>query len=119
MTELRHTNFTGEPKADAALAAENARDANAALAERVTASTVALAYTASGATTATIPIRCASRPTGVILLNAYLGTSPADDLGAVSRCNFRWDGASSSAYVFEPSGLTANSVYVLTFLVVG
>lgn len=119
MTELRNTIFTGDPAQDAKLASENALDANAALSERVATTVVQILYTAVGATTAKIPLKVARRPFGVALLNAYLATSPADDLGAVGRCNFAWDAATLSAYTFEPSGLTANTAYVLTFLVVG
>lgn len=119
MTELRNTSFTGDSKADAFLSAENARDANAALAERLVSFVATIEYAARGSTTEHIPVQCASRPSGVLLLNAYLKSSPGDDLGSVGRCNFVWDAATSSARVFEPSGLTANSVYVLSFLVVG
>jgi hypothetical protein len=119
MTELRNTIFTGDAAQDAVLASENALDANAALRERIATTVVQIAYTAVGATTAKIPLKVAQRPFGVVLLNAWLATSPADDLGAVGRCNFVWDAATTSAYVFEPSGLTANTAYVLTFLVVG
>jgi hypothetical protein len=119
MTELRNTSFTGESKADAVLSSENARDTNAALGERLPTLAYQVAYTAVGATTAMVPVKCSARPFGVLLLNAQLAGGPSDDLGAVGRCNFKWDAATSSAYVYEPSGLTADTAYVLTFLVVG
>lgn len=120
MTELRHTSFSGNATDDALRSTENARDANVAIGERVLGFVWGpFVYTAQADTTKVIGIPCTRRPAGVLLLNAFLGTSPADDLGAVTRCNFVWDAASSVAQVFEPSGLTAGSVYSLTFLVVG
>jgi hypothetical protein len=120
MTELRHTSFSGEARDDAARSAENARDANVAIGERVLGFVYGpFDYTAQADTTKTIGILCTRRPAGVLLLNAYLSTAPADDLAAVARCNFVWDSVNSVAQVFEPSGLTANSAYNLTFLVVG
>ena len=120
MTELRNTSFSGNAADDALRSAENARDANTALAERVLGYVVGpTLYTAAGATTSTMGVACLRQPKGVLLLNAALNTDPASDLGAVSRCNFQWDSATNTANVFEPSGLTAGSVYSITFLVVG
>ena len=120
MTDLRHTSFSGDARDDALRSAENARDTNVALGERVLGFVyVPFDYAAQADTTKVIGIPCVRRPAGVLLLNAFLGTSPAEDLGAVARCNFVWDAVNSVAQVFEPSGLTADSVYSLTFLVVG
>lgn len=120
MTELRNVSFSGMPVLDAELSAQNARDTNSALSERVPTRVYGpVTYTAVGATTAKIPVKCPARPAGVLLLNAYLVTSPGDDLGASMRCNFYWDADTRNAYVYEPSGLTADTAYVLTFLVVG
>lgn len=120
MTELRHTSFSGNAADDAVRSGENARDTNAALGERVLGFVYGpFDYSAQADTTKTIGIPCARRPAGVLLLNAYLGTAPADDLGAAARCNFVWDATNSVAQVFEPAGLTANTVYSLTYLVVG
>ena len=120
MIELRNTNFSGDPKADAAMSGENARDTNAALAERVAGSIFGpFSYTAVGATTAEIPIKCPNgRPRGVLLINAFAQSAPSSLVSAVGALNFRWDSVSLNAYVTEPSGLSANTSYGLTYLVV-
>jgi hypothetical protein len=121
MIELRNTNFTGNAEEDAALSGENARDTNAALSERVAGGVFGpFVYVAVGATTAEIPIKCPNgRPQGVLLINCYATSAPSSLVSAVGALNFRWDGGTMNAYVTEPSGLSANTSYGLTFLVVG
>lgn len=117
--EPRHTNFTGDAAQDAVLAGENARDTIEALGDRVVTRMYGpFTYTAVGATTAEIPLKCAKgRPKAVLLVNCYLVSAPSALVAAVGALNFRWDGF--NAYVTEPSGLSANTAYGLTYLLVG
>lgn len=118
MTELRHVSITPGKQATAQQAAENARDANIALAERVRGYLVTvLGYAATGATTNRIYLTSTPgrRVKGVLLANARATFDKGSDLGAVGRPNFYHD--DKGIGVYEPSGLTANTQYDLTFLV--
>lgn len=79
-------------------------------------------YRATGSTTTKIPLGNAvppaapgSQPIGVLLIRAFMTNDPAADLTVSSRLNFARDG--TTLYVFEPAGLTTNTLYDLTFLV--
>jgi len=92
----------------------------AALAEVVQLRTFVLErYAAVGSTAAKIPIAASKLPTAVLLVDAR----PYFDMGAsltlTPNFSFVWDSGSQTAQVYEPSGLTANTVYQLTYLVIG
>lgn len=118
MTELRHSSILGKGKAAAQQNAENARDANIALAERVKGYLITVpGYAATGVTTNRIYLQSApgKRVKGVVLANARATFDKGSDVGAVGRPNFYHDDRGIGVY--EPSGLTANTQYDLTFLV--
>jgi hypothetical protein len=106
-----------------ALLGENARATQTALTERVVGHASAVTrYRATGATTSRIPVGNASPPAApgsspyaVLLVRAYETADPAKDLSVTSRLNFARDG--TTLYVFEPQGLTTNTLYDLTFLI--
>jgi hypothetical protein len=105
------------------LLGENARATNTALAERVPGHYAFVnSYRATGSTTSKItlgnaspPAAPGSSPVAVLLVRVYETADPAKDLPVSSRLNFSRDGA--TLYVFEPAGLTSNTMYDLTFLV--
>lgn len=75
-------------------------------------------YSATGATTTKIklPTRRYFTAYAVLLVKASLTGDPGADLAVTGRPNFTQpDG--STLLVCEPSGLTANNLYDLTFLV--
>jgi hypothetical protein len=76
-------------------------------------------YTAVGSTAARIPISASQRPTAVTLINARLYFDSAAPLALTPNFNFVWDAVSRTAQVYEPSGLTANTVYRLVYQVIG
>lgn len=106
-----------------ALLGENARATQTALKERPVGHYATVAsYRATGATTTKIPVGNAappaapgSQPVAVLLVRIHETSDPAKDLSVTTRLNFSRDGA--TIYVFEPSGLTTNTLYDMTFLV--
>ena len=119
MADLRHTYFSKEPATLVVQLAENARDTNEALGERIKSRIVRIGnYSATGATTTRlkIPARVGSTPIAVLLVRAYPESDPGADLTIAGRVNFTQPDASTLA-VYEPSGLTLNTTYNLTFLV--
>lgn len=116
--ELRHISFSKDPKVASEQASENARDANLALSGKVSGYFVQVdSYAAQGLTTVTLPIRAASlkTPKAVLCVNAQATYDPGTTVNASTFRNFTF--ANGSINTFEPSGLTANTMYNLTFLV--
>jgi hypothetical protein len=94
---------------------------NTALSERVVGQRLTVSgYAATGATTAKITAKFTappgSTPWAVILVRALETSDPGKDLSVSTRSNFSRDG--DTLYVYEPSGLTANTKYDLSFLVI-
>lgn len=117
---VRHTTFSDKPEVAAKQAAENARDVNDLFARKVTGYLVTVPrYAAVGASTAKIKLEqlaTNARPAAVQLARARATNDPGGNLTGVSgSLNFYHD--SSGIGVYEPSGLTANVKYDLTFLV--
>lgn len=106
-----------------ALLGDNARATQTALSERVVGHAVTVpGYRATGATTTRItlgnaapPAAPGSQPYAVLLVRIFETSDPGKDLSVTTRLNFSRDG--TTLYVFEPSGLTTNTLYDLTFLV--
>lgn len=116
--KLRHVSFGQEPAVIAQQAGENARDAFRALDERVAGNLRVIArYAAVGATTARIflPQTTTVRPRAVVLARAYATNDPGTGLVLTPVLNFYHD--SRGIGVYEPSGLVANTMYNLTFLI--
>ena len=116
--ELRHISFSKDQKVAAEQASENARDANLALAGKVSGYYVVVnAYAAQGLTTVTLPLATQSKqkPMAVLCVNAVATYDPGTTVNASTMRNFSF--ANGSINTFEPSGLTAGTVYNLTFLV--
>lgn len=93
-------------------------DANRALEERVAGRRVEVhGYSATGATTTklALPVELQATAWGVLLVRAFPTADPAADIAVSGRINFAQSG--TALYVFEPSGLMANTPYDLTFLV--
>lgn len=114
----RHTSFSGDSKADAFRSAENARDTLEALEARLRCRHVFVElYTAAGSTSAKIPLGAVDRPIAVELARAAINSDQAVPLSAVGNANFLWDATTTPGTVnaYEPSGLTANTVYTLVF----
>ena len=114
---LRHQSISDDPQESARQNGENARDVNQILLGKISGRTALVRrYAAIGSTTAQITLVPGdARPTAVMLARASLSNSPGDDIGAVGRCNFYHD--ASGVGVYEPSGLTANTMYDLLFLI--
>lgn len=116
----RHTSISSDPITAALQNAENARDTLEALASRLKQRHVTVdLYTAAGSTSAKIPLGASDRPLGVQLIRAapyYDQTAP---LSATGNGNFLWDATTQPGTInaFEPDGLTANTVYTLTYIV--
>jgi hypothetical protein len=114
----RHTAIRADGAVSARQNAENARDlrdAFAAVPQQWTA--VVEQYTAVGATSAKIPILATRLPAGVQLIRAAKYYEQGEPLPLTPNFNFVWDSTTNTLGVFEPSGLTADTVYTLTFLV--
>lgn len=119
MSGPRHTTVDSDARLAALQSSENARDTLAEIARRapVQQRTVE-AYTATGSTSTRIRIGSSERPWAVLLARAAQAYGEDAPVAAVMTPNFVWDATDGSVDVFEPSGLTANTVYLLQFLVV-
>ena len=116
--ELRHTSIRKDSATSARQNAENARDVRDALSRRPTQGVVVVeTYTAVGSAAGKVPVPATKPPAGVQLLRAEKYFERGGSVPATGNANFVWDSASKTAGVFEPTGLTANTVYTLTFLV--
>jgi hypothetical protein len=114
----RHVSFSGDAKIDALLSAENARDTLEAFDARPPWRFVFVEqYTAAGSTSAKIPLGAVDRPIAVELVRAAIYSDQAVPLSAVGNANFLWDATTTPGTVnaYEPTGLTANTVYTLVF----
>lgn len=101
-------------------ATESERDVREALETKLEARVVTIApYTAVGSTSAKIALSASQLPVAVVLVGARLYFDLGATLTLTPNFNFVWDSGSQTAQVFEPSGLVANTVYHLTYLVIG
>lgn len=101
-------------------ATEKDRDTREALAAKVEGRTVVIErYTAQGSATAKIPVNCTRRPAGVVLIDARLFFDQGGPLSLTPSFSFVWDSKSQTAQVYEPGGLASNTVYRLTYQVIG
>jgi hypothetical protein len=94
---------------------------NTALSERVVGQRLTVPrYAATGATTTKMTLGITSppgsTPWAVILVRAQEASDPGKDLSVSTRLNFGREG--QTLYVYEPSGLSANTMYDLGFLVI-
>jgi hypothetical protein len=114
----RYTSFPREPGALAENMGEFARDANLALKRRVLGYTKRVErYAATGSTATKIPLTAADSPPIMVLLGRVENVSDAAAPVTVTPIqNFYFE--SNAIGVYEPSGLTLNTYYNLTFLVV-
>jgi hypothetical protein len=114
----RYTSFPGDPAQLAVRLGEFARDSNNALERRVLGRTkVVQRYAATGSTSTKIALTSLDTPPlGVTLIRAELVTDASTPVLATPTLGFTF--ANNTINVFEPSGLTANTVYNLTFLIV-
>jgi hypothetical protein len=114
----RYGYFPREIKALAENVGEFARDANNALKRRVLGYTKTVErFSATGSTATQIPLTASDRPpVGVVLIRAIQTDNAGVAIAAVPILSFYY--ANGAIGVFEPSGLTANTSYNLTFLVV-
>lgn len=104
------------------LLSQNFTAVNTALGERVVGHRATVTrYAATGATTSKITIGSVSppgsTPWAVMLVRVHETSDPGKDLPVTGRLNFAWDGASKTLYVYEPQGLTTNTLYDMSFLV--
>lgn len=99
---------------------EQQRDVRAALAAQPALRVVTVGqYTADASATARIPISCPTRPAAVLLIDARPFFDQGGPLPVSLNLSFVWDAGSKTAQVYQPGGLTANTVYRLTYLVIG
>jgi hypothetical protein len=94
---------------------------NVALGERIVGQRLLVpGYSATGATTTRMPVGYlsppGSTPWAVILVRANETSDPAKDLSVTTRVNFSREG--QTLFVYEPSGLVANTKYDLGFFVI-
>jgi hypothetical protein len=114
----RHTAIRNDAAVSSRQNAENARDVRDELAKQPKRRIVVVEqYTAVGASTAKVPILATKLPVGVQLIRAAEYYAQGDPCAAVGNANFVWDSTTQTVGVFEPTGLTANTVYTLTFQV--
>lgn len=106
-----------EPRSSAT---ERDRDGRDALAPKLDARPVVIErYVAVGSTSARIPISASRLPYAVPLIDARLHGDQGAPLTLTPNYSFVWDAATKTAQVYEPSGLSANVAYRLTYLVIG
>jgi hypothetical protein len=119
MTEPRYTTFSADAKSAALQSGESARDLIASLGARPRMRQVTVeTYTATGNVNTKIRLRADARPWAVLLALAAPVGAPSSPVGAVGVPGFSWDATTDSVDVYEPSGLVADTVYLLQFLVV-
>lgn len=112
----RHTAIRNDPATSSRQNAENARDLRDELAGQPKHRIVTVEqYTAVGAVTAKVPLLATKLPVGVELIRAAAYYAQGDQLEARGNANFVWDSTTQTVGVFEPTGLSANVVYTLTF----
>jgi hypothetical protein len=100
-------------------ASENARATQEALMFRPATRQVTVdRYTAVGSTTTRIRIGAGARPWAVQLVRVCESAAEDSAVIVTDSRNFVWDSTTQSLDVFEPDGLTANTVYKLQFLVI-
>lgn len=114
----RYSAFPGTLPEMAKRLGEMVRDLNLALKRRIPGYTkVVQRYAATGSTATKIPLTASDRPPVMVLLGrAVKVIDPSAVVAAVSTPNFYFE--NSAIGVFEPSGLVANTLYDLTFLVI-
>ncbi|HYC44476.1 MAG TPA: hypothetical protein VED01_03230 [Burkholderiales bacterium] len=101
-------------------ATEEQRDVREALEQKLEARPVVIErYTAVGSTSAKIPLAARRFPVAVVLIDARAFFDQGAPLTLTPNYSFVWDSVSKTAQVYEPSGLVANTVYRLAYLVIG
>ena len=96
--------------------AENARDTQDALDDKLTGRLVTVAgYTATGATTTRIALPAVRSARAALLVRAALSRDPNADVPVVARLNIV--PTAEGLGVYEPQGLAQHTAYDLTFLV--
>jgi hypothetical protein len=99
---------------------EDRRDILDALATKLDARVVTVEpYTAVGSTSAKIALQADKLPLAVVLVGAQLYYDISAPVTLTPNHNFVWDSGTKTAQVYEPATLTANTVYRLTYLVIG
>lgn len=114
----RHTTFVANLAQLVLQLGENARDVIEALKERpVRRRIVVEEYSAAGSTSARIRIGAGGRPWAVVLV--HVSPAYAQDTPVTCRptLSFVWDATTKAIDVFEPEGLTADTVYRMQFSV--
>lgn len=115
---LRHSTIDRDPGRSHRQLSENARDTQEEIARRVVGRLLSVAsYTATGSTASRIRIGAGVRPQGVVPVLIAPVYDAASSLVATPILNFVWDATTQSIDVYEPDGLTADTVYTFTFLV--
>jgi hypothetical protein len=114
---MRHTTLSRDPAQLAEQCAENARDGNRALEQRARSYTKTVqGYSATGSTSTVIQLVAqSSPPVAITLVKAQKTRDPAAAVAAVGIPNVTY--ANGIAGTYEPSGLTTDEQYDLTFLV--
>lgn len=113
-----HTTIDADPKAAARQNGENARATRAALATKLTGYFTRIErYTAVGSASTKIRLGAGDRPSAVLLAQAAPVSDAAGALAVTPSNNFAWDATTQAIDVYEPTGLTANTVYTLLFLI--
>lgn len=116
----RHSTTDVRPEWGARQSSENARDVQEALGRKVSGHLARVErYTASGSTSASIPLEVSGqRPAAVVLAHAAPVAAPSSGVpGVVPSLGFLWSPVDETVRVPEPQGLTAGVAYTLTFLV--
>lgn len=87
------------------------------IAERPEIALKTVDYAADGATTGTIRVGTDYAPQGVLLVRAYQKNAPDTRIAVESPAHFLFYG--NEIRLPEPSGLTAATIYTMTFLLIG
>lgn len=117
-TELRHTSIQlGDQHVAEEQLGENARDTNAALSECLRGSKIdVLGYAAVGSSATRLKLAARATLPGGLLLSRCVKTQDAGTAVVATQCLqfYVEDGLLTT---FEPDGLTADTLYDLTFYV--
>jgi len=117
-TELRHTSIMLDDQHTAEeQLGENARDTNAALAECIRGSKLLVSgYAAVGASSAKLKLSLRSTmPSGLLLMRCVKTYDEGSVVTVTQGLQFYIENGLLTT--FEPSGLTADTLYDLTFLI--
>ena len=117
MNGPRHSTIDVQPAQASLQNSENARDTLEAFTVRPVIRQITVErYTATGSSSTRIRIGAGTRPWAVTLVRCCKASAEDDAVFVSPVLNFVWESIAGSIDVFEPYGLTADTVYKLQFV---